>query len=134
MKHLFIIFLLILPAAVVAQQVDIKKVSIQSIAGTDYYVKADTVGTDIIIRLTPVQDQAKLLDEQIAAIEAEVAAYDERLDELARFRKDAMQRKKEIEKIQGKLAAPKATVPIVLPAPAPAKVVPVTVKKKKTRQ
>lgn len=134
MKYLVIILLLILPAAVGAQQVDIKKVSIQSIAGTDYYVKADTVGTDIIIRLTPVQDQAKLLDEQVAAIEAEVAQYDERLDELARFRKDAMQRKKEIEKIQGKLSAPKATVPIVLPAPTPVKVGSGTVKKKKSGQ
>lgn len=131
-----IILLFLFSTALTAQKVDIKKISIQTIDGTDYYVSADTAGGEITIRLVQVQDQVKLLAAQIQAIDAEIARYDELLDQVDQQRRDARSRKKEIEKLQGNLqdkqgkSAP-ATDPPKKESQAPAKPAVIVAPKKK---
>lgn len=116
-----ILILLLLPFALSAQ-VDIKDVSVQNIAGTDYYVTSDTADGNIVIRLTPVVDQAKLLAAQIVELDRLIDAYNERIDETQTLKKEAQRRKKEIEKIQQGLGASgkgKAAPARVDPTPNP---------------
>lgn len=140
MKYAHLILILLLSTALTAQKVDIKKISIQTIDGTEYYVRADTAGGEITIHLVPVQDQVKLLAAQIVQIEAEIAQYDELLDQVDAKRRDARQRKKEVEKLQNQIQNKgKAAVdPTPINSPkkeagqTPAKTpVPITPKKKK---
>lgn len=137
MTRLLAILLLLLSTALTAQKVDIKKISIQTIDGTDYYVRADTAGGEITIHLVPVQDQVKLLAAQIAQIEAEIAQYDELLDQIDQQRRDARQRKKEVEKLQNQIQNKGVVNPTPSPSPqgeggqTPAKPpIPITKKKK----
>lgn len=105
MKNIILYFFF--PVALSAQ-VDIKDVSVQNVGGTEYYVTTDTTDGNIVIRLTPVQDQAKLLAAQIVELDRLIEAYNERIDETQGLKKEAQRRKKEIEKIQQGLVAGKA--------------------------
>lgn len=132
-----IILLLLLSTALSAQKVDIKKVSIQTIDGTDYYVSADTSSGEITIHLVPVQDQVKMLAAQIAQIDAEIARYDELLDQIDQQRRDARTRKKEIEKLQGNLQAKQektTPIPDIPKKDAPAPVKPATINSAKKKK
>lgn len=110
MKQSLIILLCVIAFSAFGQNVNLKKLSIQTIAGTDYFVRADTAATgDIFVTLRPVGNEAALLAEQLQRVEQEISSFDARIDELQNAKKDAQGRRREIEKLQGKLqAAPKA--------------------------
>lgn len=111
MKQSLLILLSVIALSAFGQNVNIKKLSIQDVGGVEYYVSADTTFEgQIIVRLTPVADQVALLADKLAQVEQEILSYDSRISELQNAKKDAQARKKEIEKLQGKLqAAPKST-------------------------
>lgn len=113
MKHALIILFSIISFSATAQNVNLKKLSIQTIAGTDYFVRSDTAASgEIYVTLRPVANEAALLAEQLQQVEKEIAGYDVRIDELQAAKKEAQARKKEIEKLQGKITpAPKTAKP-----------------------
>lgn len=117
MKQSLIILLSVIAFSAFGQNVNIKKLSIQNVGGVEYYVAADTTFEgQIIVRLTPVADQVALLADRLAQVEQEISSYDSRIAELQNSKKDAQARRKEIEKLQGKLqAAPKEAPPASKP-------------------
>lgn len=110
----YLIFLCLLASfTTVAQNVNIKKLSIQTVAGTDYYVSADTTAEgEIIIRLKAVADQAALLSDQFSRVEQEIKQIDARIDALQAQKKDAQGRRKEIEKMQANLPGQRGQISI----------------------
>lgn len=117
MKHALLILLSVIAYSLSGQNVNIKKLSIQDVGGVEYYVSADTTFEgQIIVRLTPVADQVALLADKLAQVEQEISSYDSRISELQNAKKDAQARRKEIEKLQGKLqGAPKEAPPVSKP-------------------
>lgn len=110
MKYALFILISFVSFASFGQNVNIKKLSIQDVGGVEYYVAADTTFEgQIVVRLTPIANQVALLADKLAQVEQEIASYDSRIAELQNAKKDAQARRKEIEKLQGKLQAPKTT-------------------------
>ena len=116
MKQSLLILLSVIAYSLSGQNVNIKKLSIQDVGGVEYYVSADTTFEgQIIVRLTPVADQVALLADKLAQVEQEISSYDSRISELQNAKKDAQARRKEIEKLQGKLQAAPKEVPVSKP-------------------
>jgi len=117
MKYALLILFSVVAFFATAQNVNIKKLSIQDVGGVEYYVAADTTFEgQIVVRLTPIANQVALLADKLAQVEQEIASYDSRISELQASKKDAQARRKEIEKLQGKLqAAPKEAPPVSKP-------------------
>jgi len=117
MKYALLILFSVVAFFATAQNVNIKKLSIQDVGGVEYYVAADTTFEgQIVVRLTPIANQVALLADKLAQVEQEIASYDSRISELQASKKDARARRKEIEKLQGKLqAAPKEAPPVSKP-------------------